>query len=75
MKNKILFLAILSAASLFSCKNTSDKNVSVNPVNCTEYACPMHPDHTSTVAAKCPVCNMQMEALKDTTGKDSTRVH
>ncbi len=31
----------------FSCNNVPEKNAKASTNDCTEYACPMHPDHTS----------------------------
>jgi hypothetical protein len=75
MKNRFLYLAIFQAFFLFSCKDTSEKSSSVKPNGCTEYACPMHPDHTSTVPAKCPECNMEMDSIKVKIKKDSVLIH
>lgn len=75
MKHFFLLALLLSASILFSCKNGSDKNSLPSSNDCTEYACPMHPDHTSTTPAKCPECNMEMETVKDTVKKDSALVH
>lgn len=75
MKYKFFFLAIFPIFVLSSCKNTSENKTVVSPNDCTEYACPMHPDHTSNVAAKCPECNMEMDSVKRGSGKDSTLVH
>jgi len=75
MIQRILFSLIFIGAMLGSCKNASVKE-QVNPNECTKYACPMHPDKTSTVPGKCPECNMNMEpvnkkAVPDTTRKDT----
>jgi hypothetical protein len=75
MKHILFFMAFMPAIILFSCKNTSEKSASDNPNGCNEYACPMHPDHTSTVPAKCSECNMEMEAVKDSLNKDTVSVH
>ena len=75
MKHKLFFLALLSASFLFSCQNGGDKNSSANPNDCTEFACPMHPDHTSAVPAKCPECNMEMDTVKIKMQKDSALAH
>jgi hypothetical protein len=74
MKHFFSLLILISATVIFSCKNAPEKNSTENPNACTKYACPMHPDKTSAVPAKCPECNMEMEAVKDTTGKDSLLV-
>ena len=75
MKRKLFFPFIFAALFIISCNNASDKSSSVNPNRCTAYACPMHPDHTSTVPAKCPECNMDMDAANGPVQKDSTLVN
>ena len=45
--------------ALFACKGffTDEKESDSNPNKCTQYACPIHTDKTSTSPDRCPVCN------------------
>ena len=63
-----LFVGLLLAGS---CNNVRTKQQE-NPNECTKYSCPMHPDHTSTIPAKCPECNMDMKPVANTEHKDSS---
>ncbi len=57
----LLFSAILLTTVFSSCKDpVPTSKEGSNPNQCTHYACPQHPDHTSTVPAKCPECNREM---------------
>lgn len=59
MKGAIVISLFISFC--FSCTNTPENKAVENPNDCTEYACPMHPDKTSTTPAGCPECGMAME--------------
>jgi hypothetical protein len=72
MIKRILLAALLGSAVFFACNTTPKKELN-NPNECTKYACPMHPDHTSTTPAKCPECSMDMEPVKDPAKQDSTK--
>jgi hypothetical protein len=74
MKNKILSASLFCALLLFSCSNAPKNEVAGSPGDCTEYSCPMHPDHTSATPGKCPECDMQMEKVtKENSPADSTK--
>ena len=74
MIHKILLTTVLSVTLLFGCRNTTEKKSTDNPNKCTQYACPMHPDKTSTTPAKCPECNMEMEkVIKKGSSSNSTK--
>ena len=66
MRNIILSLLILGL--FFSC--SSPKKEEQKGDKCTKYACPMHPDKTSTKSDPCPVCNMEMVPI-DSLAKDT----
>ena len=69
---KIIFLFLFSIL-IFSC-NSPIKKDEPKSNQCTKYACPMHPDKTSTKPDTCPVCNMEMEPA-DSIAKDSAMMH
>lgn len=46
---------------VFSC--TSVKREQPQEGQCSEYACPMHPDKTDTKESHCPQCGIQMEPV------------
>ena len=66
MKTKKLSVALFLCLVFFSCSYATKEKSNENPNDCTEYACPMHPDHTSATPTKCPECNMDMEKVKKT---------
>jgi hypothetical protein len=70
---KITFASLLLCSVLiFSCKNNASENkTGADPNTCTQYACPMHPDKTSSTPAKCPECGMDMQPVTKKTGADS----
>jgi heavy metal-binding protein len=74
---KHTWLYILLSIILFACKYPSDeKEPADNPNKCTQYACPVHPDITSTTLGNCPSCNTLMipvDSLKKHSGKQSSR--
>ena len=67
-KNLILF----ALAIIFSC-STPPKKDEPKTNQCTEYACPIHPDKTSVSPADCPVCGTRMIPA-DSIAKDSSMV-
>ena len=72
MKNKFLFTLIVSIA-LLSCRGlTDEKEPDVSLNKCTQYACPIHQDKTSTTLEKCPACNKMMIPT-DSLKKDSLK--
>lgn len=52
----IIFLVLF----VYSCRSSPEKTSGDNPNQCTEYACPMHPDKTAAEHALCPECKMKM---------------
>ena len=70
----LLLVLFLSTAIFTGCNNAPKKEIVNNPNECTQYACPMHPDKTSIAPAKCPVCNMDMELVK-VTKNDSAKTN
>jgi len=63
MKNK-LFCTLIIFVALFACKGPNDEKEPSSDVNkCTQYACPIHQDKTSTSLEKCPACNAMMIPL------------
>ena len=65
--------SLLFCTLIFSCSTPIKKNEEKQN-QCTKYACPMHPDKTSTKPDTCPVCNMEMEPA-DSIAKDSAMLH
>lgn len=58
---------------MFACKGfTNEKEPSASPNECTQYACPIHPDKTSTSLEKCPTCGASMIPA-DSLKKDSLK--
>lgn len=63
---KYKFVCIIMLISLLACKELADEKESDNnPNKCEQYACPVHPDKTSTSLDKCPVCNSLMVLMPD----------
>ena len=72
MKNKFIYPILISIV-LFSCKGfTNEKEPAINPNECTQYACPIHQDKTSTLLEKCPTCDALMIPA-DSLKKDSLK--
>lgn len=65
-------LSLFLCTVIFSC-STPIKDESKQD-QCTKYACPMHPDKTSTKPDACPECNMEMKIVPDSVATDSTVV-
>ena len=60
MKHKFFYTIIISIA-LFACKGHSDEKEPAVEINkCTQYACPIHQDKTSTLLEKFPTCGELM---------------
>lgn len=60
--NGLMLCACFALFALPACRNNApEKKSTYNPNDCTEYACPMHPDKTSTGKARCPQCGMDMQ--------------
>ena len=72
LKIKII-LSLLLCSLVFSCSAPIKKDEQKTN-QCTKYACPMHPDKTSTKPDQCPECNMQMVPA-DSIAKDSVMLH
>lgn len=56
-----IIMSFLFCAIIFSCTQTGKEGQKEN--ECTTYACPMHPDKTSTTPALCPECKMNMDPV------------
>ena len=54
-----IILSLFLYAIIFSCSSPA-KHEENNQDRCTEYACPMHPDKTSTKPGICPECNIKL---------------
>lgn len=52
---------------LFAC--TPAKKDQPQEDKCTEYACPVHRDHTSTESDECPQCGRKMQPVQQDTSK------
>ena len=63
---------LLLGVILFCCSPPEKDEMKQN--ECTKYACPMHPDKTSTQPASCPECNMEMKIVPDSVATDSSVV-
>ncbi len=61
MKN---ILALLVCAIIFSCSSDPQAETAKENV-CTQYACPVHPDNTSSKPAECPECHRKMVPVSD----------
>jgi hypothetical protein len=63
-----VLVLILGAFAYFGCSKAPapvEKTSATDNQTAQLYACPMHPDQTSTDPnAKCPVCGMKMEPVK-----------
>jgi hypothetical protein len=71
---KYKFICIIILIALFACKGfTDEKESDSNPNKCTQYACPIHTDKTSTSPDRCPVCNGYMSLISDSLKKDSLK--
>jgi hypothetical protein len=74
MKYKFIYITIL--VCLIACKGlTDEKESDNNPNKCTQYACPIHTDKTSTIPDRCPICNGFMILVSDSLKKDSLKNH
>lgn len=62
-------LSFLFCMIIFSCSVPEKDGKKEN--ECTTYACPMHPDKTSTKPATCSECNMEMKISPDSIATDS----
>ncbi len=72
MKYKLLYLVM--AIVLLACNtHKEEKELGINPNQCTRYACPIHPDKTSATLENCPVCNTPMVLVTDSLKKDSLK--
>jgi hypothetical protein len=70
MKNTLI--NTLLSVVLFACGSSDEKEPADNPNKCTQYACPIHPDITSTSLGNCPSCNT-LVILVDSLKKDSLK--
>ena len=70
LKNKIIVIGLSIMVSFSMCTNHSTQEPGTNPNECTKYACPIHPDKTSTVLEVCPQCNKWMVPI-DSLKKDT----
>ncbi|HEY6162091.1 MAG TPA: heavy metal-binding domain-containing protein [Bacteroidia bacterium] len=65
MKRLTLPALLLLFITFSSCGGKPTENKTKDdPNTCTQYACPMHPDKTSTTPGKCPECGMEMQPVK-----------
>jgi hypothetical protein len=67
MKN---ILTLFVCVMLFAC--SSPAKPEINKENkCTQYACPMHPDKTSSKPTECPECHREMIPVSHKQKKDT----
>lgn len=72
MIKRIFITGFFLTTLIYGC-STAPVKEQANPNECTKYACPMHPDHTSTIPAKCPECNTEMLPAAKKAGADSAK--
>ena len=68
MKN---ILAVFLCVIICSCSSPT-KPETTTENECTQYACPVHPDKTSSNPADCPECHRKMIPVNDKGENDST---
>ena len=69
MKN---IFSLLICAIVFSCTSPTKPEVIKENV-CTQYACPIHPDKTSSKEEECPECHRKMVPVNDKEKNDSAK--